>query len=81
MTGDYLIVGYSKANQEVTFCSAQQSYQWQLENAGIPTKLAAQVAEIFVKDDPNLPNLGRSEEDQVLVESAHIWMQAKGFFE
>ena len=81
MSGDYSIDGYSIADQEITFSSAQESYQWQLENAGIPTNLSAQVAEIFVNDDPNLPDLGRSEEEQHLIQSAHKWMQAKGFFE
>jgi hypothetical protein len=81
MTGDYLIGGYSLADQEVTFNSAQESYQWQLENAGIPLDLAAQVAEIFVKDDPNLPDLGRSEEEQALVQSAHQMIAAQGFFQ
>lgn len=81
MTGDYLISGYGIGDKEVAFNYAQESYQWQLENAGIPSDLAAQVAEIFVKDDPKKPNLGRSQEEQHLIQSAHTWMQAKGFFE
>lgn len=76
MTHDYLIGGYN----DVTFNSAQESYQWQLENAGLPSDLAAQLAEIFVKDDPNLPDLGRSEDEQALVQSAHQLIAAKGFF-
>jgi hypothetical protein len=57
-----------------------QAYQQALENAGVPVNLATQCAEIVAKDDPSLPNLGRTEEDQHLINSSMEWMKAKGFF-
>ena len=51
-----------------------------LIDAGVPVNLAAQCAEIVAKDDPGKHNLGRSESDQHLIQSAHKWMEAKGFF-
>ena len=59
----------------------QNAYQSALEGAGVPVNLAAQCAEIVVNDDASKPNLGRSEEDQHLIESSMTWMQAKGFFD
>jgi hypothetical protein len=58
----------------------QQGYQQTLESAGVPFNLAAQCAEILAKDDPSKPNLGRTEQDQHLINSSVKWMKAKGFF-
>ncbi len=58
-----------------------QSYQSQLENAGVPTNLASQCAAIVAKDDPNKADLGRSKEDQHLIKSSMEWMKAKGLFD
>lgn len=77
MTQDYLIGGYD----DVTFNSAQESFQWQLEDAGVPTNLASQCAEILARDDSTQEDLGRNPEEQHLIQSAHQWMLAKGFFE
>lgn len=57
------------------------TYQSALTNAGVPETLAAQCAEIVAKDNPSLPNLGRTQEEQQLINSAMEWMKAKGFFE
>jgi hypothetical protein len=58
----------------------QQAYQQALESAGVPFNLTTQCAEIVAKDDPSKPNLGRTEEDQHLIDSSMQWMKAKGFF-
>jgi hypothetical protein len=58
----------------------RQAYESALTNAGVPVNLASQCAEIVAKDDPESPNLGRSEDDQHLIESSMEWMKAKGFF-
>lgn len=59
----------------------QNAYQSALEGAGVPTNLAAHCAEIVAKDDPTKPNLGRTDEDQHLIDSSMEWMKAKGFFD
>ncbi len=59
----------------------RQSYQTQLEGAGVPANLASQCAEIVAKDDPSKPDLGRTDQDQHLIDSSMQWMKAKGFFE
>jgi hypothetical protein len=59
----------------------RQAYQLALEGAGVPVNLAAQCAEITAKDDASKPNLGRSADDQHLIDSSMEWMKAKGFFE
>lgn len=51
-----------------------------LTKAGAPVNLAAQCAEIVAKDDPSKPNLGRTEEEQHLIDSSMTWMRTKGFF-
>ena len=61
--------------------STQQVYQTTLLSAGVPTNLATQCAEVLAKDDPNQPNLGRTKEDQHLIDSSMEWMKAKGFFD
>ncbi|MFM7365016.1 MAG: hypothetical protein ACKO11_11095 [Cuspidothrix sp.] len=45
----------------------KKAYQQALENAGIPAELAAKAAEIVNRDDADKPNLGRSKEDQDLI--------------
>jgi hypothetical protein len=59
----------------------RQSYQAQLEGAGVPVILAAQCAEVIAKDDAKKPDLGRTEQDQHLIDSSMEWMKAKGFFD
>jgi hypothetical protein len=51
-----------------------------LIDAGVPVNLATQCAEIVAKDDPSLPNLGRTQEEQHLINSSMEWIKAKGFF-
>lgn len=58
----------------------KDAYQSALEGAGVPANLAAQCAEIVASDDPDEPNLGRTEQDQHLIDSAMTWMEAQGFF-
>lgn len=55
----------------------KQAAQEQLERAGVPANLAAQAAEIVAKDDATKQNLGRSEADQHIIQSAATWMNAK----
>jgi hypothetical protein len=38
-------------------------------------------AEIVAKDDPTKENLGRTQEEQHLINSSMQWMKVKGFFE
>jgi hypothetical protein len=45
----------------------KQTYQQALEGAGIPSEIAAKAAEIINRDDPKKPDLGRSKEDQELI--------------
>lgn len=59
----------------------QIAYEEALTGAGVPVTLASQCAEIVAKDDPTKENLGRSEDDQHLIDSSMEWMKAKGFFE
>lgn len=56
------------------------AYESALTGAGVPQTLATQCAEIVARDDASKPNLGRSEDDQHLIDSSMTWMQAKGFF-
>lgn len=58
----------------------QNAYESALTGAGVPQNLAAQCAEIVAKDDPHKENLGRTKDDQHLIDSSMTWMQAKGFF-
>jgi hypothetical protein len=55
----------------------QQAYQRALETNGVPANLAKQTAEIIDRDEVSQPNLGRTEQEQHLVRSAHAWMFAK----
>ena len=59
----------------------RQSYQAQLEGAGVPVNLATQCAEVLTKDDASKPDLGRSPDDQHLIDSSMEWLKAKGHFE
>ncbi|MEY3255353.1 MAG: hypothetical protein RLZZ29_484 [Cyanobacteriota bacterium] len=45
----------------------KQTYQQALESSGIPSELASKAAEIVDRDDPNKPNLGRSKDEQELI--------------
>ncbi len=45
----------------------KKAYQQALEGAGIPSELATKAAEIISRDDPQKPDLGRSKEDQELI--------------
>ncbi|MFM6001823.1 MAG: hypothetical protein ACKPA7_00745 [Sphaerospermopsis kisseleviana] len=45
----------------------KQAYQQALEKSGIPTELASKAAEVIDRDDADKPNLGRSKEDQELI--------------
>lgn len=58
-----------------------QGFKQALETAGVPVSLAQQCAQIIAKDDNSFPNLGRTQEEKHLIQSAYFWMQAKGFFE
>ncbi len=58
-----------------------QAYESALINAGVPVNLASQCAEIVARDDASQPNLGRTEDDQHLIDSSMKWMKAKGFFD
>lgn len=58
-----------------------QAYQTALEGAGVPPNLASQCASILVKDDPTQSDLGRSQQDQHLINSSMAWMLANGFFD
>lgn len=60
--------------------SLKEAAQKALTDAGVPVNLAAQCADIVAQDDASKPNLGRSEEDQHLIDSSMEWMKAKGFF-
>jgi hypothetical protein len=61
--------------------SLKEAAEKALTDAGVPVNLVAQCAEIVAKDDPSLPNLGRTEEDKHLITSSMEWMKAKGFFD
>jgi hypothetical protein len=61
--------------------SLKEAAERALREAGVPVNLASLCAEIVAKDDPSLPNLGRTQEEQQLINSSMQWMQAKGFFE
>jgi hypothetical protein len=45
----------------------KQKYQEALEASGIPSELASKCAEIINRDDADKPNLGRSKEEQELI--------------
>ena len=45
----------------------KKAYQQALESSGIPPELAAKAAEIISRDDPQKPDLGRSKDEQELI--------------
>jgi hypothetical protein len=45
----------------------KKAYQQALESAGIPSELASKAAEIISRDDPQKPDLGRSKDEQELI--------------
>lgn len=57
------------------------AYQAALEGAGVPAKLASECASVLIKDDPTQSDLGRSQQDQHLINSSMTWMLAQGFFD
>ncbi len=59
----------------------KQAAEKGLIDAGVPINLASQCAEIVAKDDPAKENLGRTQEEQHLINSSMTWMQTKGFFD
>jgi hypothetical protein len=59
----------------------EEAAQKALSDAGVPVNLATQCAEIVAKDDPSKPNLGRTQEEQHLINSSMTWMKTKGFFD
>jgi hypothetical protein len=61
--------------------SLKQAAEKALKEIGVPVNLAAQCAEIVAKDDPDKPNLGRTQEEQHLINSSMQWMKAKGLFD
>lgn len=58
----------------------RQAYESALTGAGVPQTLASQCAEIVANDDASKQNLGRTKDDQHLIDSSLKWMEAKGFF-
>jgi hypothetical protein len=60
--------------------SLKQAAQKGLIDAGVPVNLAIQCAEIVARDDSTKENLGRTQEEQHLINSSMEWMKAKGFF-
>ena len=45
----------------------KKAYQQALESSGIPSEIASKVAKIINRDDPDKPNLGRSKDEQELI--------------
>jgi hypothetical protein len=61
--------------------SLKQAAEKGLIDAGVPVNLATQCAEIVAKDDPTKDNLGRTQEEQHLINSSMEWMKSKSFFD
>jgi hypothetical protein len=55
----------------------KEAAQKALSDVGVPVNLAAQCAEIVAKDDPYAPNLGRTQEEQHLINSSMTWMASE----
>jgi len=51
--------------QQKTFCEVLVAHN-------VPATLANSAADILAKDDPNQPNLGRTEEDQKVIHQAWL---------
>jgi hypothetical protein len=45
----------------------KKAYQQALESSGIPPEIASKVAEVINRDDPKKPDLGRSKDEQELI--------------
>jgi hypothetical protein len=61
--------------------SLKQAAEKGLIDAGVPVNLATKCAEIVAKDDPTKDNLGRTQEEQHLINSSMEWMKSQGFFD
>lgn len=48
-----------------------------LLDKGVPVSTAQRAAAVAAKDDPNLPNLGRTKQDQKDIQDAVTWIWAK----
>jgi hypothetical protein len=59
----------------------KQAAEKALSDAGVPVNLAVQCAEIVAKDDPTKENLGRTQEEQHLINSSMQWIKVKEFFD
>jgi hypothetical protein len=59
----------------------KQAAEKALSDAGVPVNLAVQCAEIVAKDDPRKENLGRTQEEQHLINSSMQWIKVKEFFD
>ena len=59
-------------NQELA--DHRKTHQTALEGAGVPSDLAKQCADIFHRDDATLPNLGRTQEDQDIINQARQYI-------
>jgi hypothetical protein len=58
----------------------QQLYQASVEALtahGVPQDVADKASAVVAKDDPEKPNLGRTEQDQQAVKEAMIYLNAK----
>jgi hypothetical protein len=47
--------------------SREKAYQDAMQKAGMPKEIAKKVAKILDKDDPKQPNLGRTKDEQDLI--------------
>lgn len=47
--------------------SREKAYQDAMQKAGMPKEIAEKVAKILDKDDPKQPNLGRTKDEQDLI--------------
>jgi hypothetical protein len=56
---------------------AKNIQRQQLHLLGIPWELASKCSEILAHDDSAKENLGRTPEEQELIESAYDWMKSE----
>jgi hypothetical protein len=64
-------------NNENLFIAALNA----LTNNGCPTDLAQRAAEIVANDDPFLPDLGRTQQQQLLIQEALPYLQSGGIYD
>lgn len=64
-------------NNENLFIAALNA----LTNNGCPTDLAQRAAQIVANDDPFLPDLGRTPEQQLLIQEALPYLQSGGIYD